>query len=122
MNFSYRERMKKFRILSIPFCAWFLPYLVSAGEAEDRAREASQEFIGRLEVNLIFPLVTLMLGIAFAVFMFGVFEYIKGAGSDSERAQGQRHMLYGVIGVVIMLSAIAILRIAAGTFGLTVTV
>ncbi len=112
--------MKHLRLLLLTI--FLYPSLLLAESAEDRARAASQEFVGRLEANLVFPLITLMLGIAFAVFMFGVFEYIKGASSYSDRSQGQRHMLYGVIGMVIMLSAIAILRIAAGTFGLTVTV
>jgi hypothetical protein len=34
------------------------------------------------------------------------------------RETGRRHMLYGIIGLLVMLSAFAILRIAIETFGI----
>ena len=82
------------------------------------AKQASQEFLDKIEANLVFPLVTLLLGIAFLVFLFGVFEYIKGAANEAERTKGQKHMMYGIIGIVVMLSAVAILSIATATFGI----
>ncbi len=84
---------------------------------QEKAEAAAQGFLDKFEAAFVFPLVTLLLGIAFLVFLFGVFEYIKGSASESERAKGQKHILFGIIGMVIMLSAVAILTVARGTFG-----
>ncbi len=61
------------------------------------------------------------MGIAFLVFLFGCAEYIRGANNPQAREQGVKHITYGVIGLVIMVSAWAILNLAANTFGFTVT-
>jgi fatty acid desaturase len=87
-------------------------------EAMERAEEAASGFIDRLEDAIVFPLITLLLAIAFLMFLYGVFEYIKGAASETERATGQRHMLFGLIGMIVMLCAVTILTIARGTFGI----
>jgi hypothetical protein len=67
---------------------------------------------------IIYPLVTLMFVVAMVVFLWGVFEYVKGGTEEAARATGKRHMIFGVIGFVVMLSAVAILNIALGTVGL----
>lgn len=41
------------------------------------------------------------------------------ADSDQAREDGKKHILYGVIGLVIMTSAYALLAIGTGTFGLS---
>ncbi len=89
-----------------------------AQTAQDKAEAAARGFLTKIEEAVVFPLITLLLGVAFLVFLFGVFEYIKGATSESERAKGQKHILFGIIGMLIMLSAVAILNLARGTFGI----
>lgn len=81
---------------------------------------AAQGIVSRIEDAILFPLMTLLVSVALLVFMWGVFEYIRGGDSDTARAKGRMHMLYGVIGFVVMVSAYAILKIAAGTFGVSV--
>ena len=73
-----------------------------------------------LEGAILFPLMTLMVAVALLVFIYGMYEYVRNAESDEGRSAGQKHMLYGIIGLLVMISAYAILKIAAGTFGLTV--
>jgi sorbitol-specific phosphotransferase system component IIC len=102
-------------VLTLPIQAWALT-------AEDKvaiglAKNASQTFLDRIELNFVFPLVSLLFAIAFLYFLFGVFEYIKGAANEAARAQGQRYIMFGLIGMFVMLSAVAILNIARGTFG-----
>lgn len=91
---------------------------MSDAEAIERAQQAAGGFLDRIEAALVFPLVTLLLGVAFLFFLFGVFEYIKGAASEAERTKGRRHIIFGIIGMIVMLSAVTILSIATGTFGI----
>ncbi len=76
---------------------------------------AARGFVSKMNEVILFPLITLLLGIALLVFLYGLFEFVKDAGSDDARETGKRHMLYGIIGMLIMLSAYAILTIAVNT-------
>ena len=78
-------------------------------------------FVTNIKGAILFPLIMLLLGVALLVFLWGVFAYITNAEGDEARKTGQKHMLFGIIGLVIMVSAYAILQIAANTFEIPVT-
>jgi Na+/H+ antiporter NhaD/arsenite permease-like protein len=86
--------------------------------AQSAAQEAAQGFLTKINEAILFPLITLMMAIALLIFLYGAFEYVKGAANDGDRETGRRHLLYGIIGMLVMLSAFTILTIAAATFGL----
>ncbi len=79
--------------------------------------EAANSVLTKIENAVLFPLMTLMIGVAVLVFMWGIFEYVSNAEDDSAREKGRKHMLYGIIGFVVMVSALGILRIAGNTVG-----
>ncbi len=83
-------------------------------------QEAACGLIAKIEQIILFPLIMLMIGVAMLVFMWGAFQFVANADNDSSRAEGKQHMLYGIIGFVVMFSALAILKIAAWTFGISV--
>lgn len=80
----------------------------------------SKELLGKIESAILFPIMTLMMTVALFVFLYGMYEYVLHAENDEARSAGKQHMLYGIIGLVIMVSAYAILRIAASTFGVEI--
>jgi len=82
------------------------------------AQIAAQCFVNRINEAILFPLITLLMALAFLYFLYGAFEYVKNANNESAREVGRQHLLYGVIGMLVMLSAMALLSIAAGTFGI----
>ncbi len=73
--------------------------------------------VGKIESLIVFPLITLFLAIAVLVFLWGAFNFVTNADDDEARKKGKRHMVFGLLGLLIMISALSILRIAAGTFG-----
>ena len=83
--------------------------------------QVAAEFVGKVNDFILFPLIALLSGVAFLVFIYGGAEYIMNASSDQAREQGKKHILYGLIGLLVMVSAFAILEIAAGTFALDKT-
>ncbi len=87
--------------------------MLAYAAAEDIARN----FVAKINDVILFPLISLMSGIALLFFLYGVFEYIKGAGSAEAHEKGQKHILWGIVGLLIMVSAYAILTIAANTVG-----
>ena len=82
--------------------------------------DVARGFLATLNEVILYPLITLMLTVALIVFLWGGFQFIANAGNSGKREEGRRHIMWGIIGMLIMLSAYAILTIAAGTFGLDV--
>ena len=62
-------------------------------------------------------MITLLFAAAVLVFLYGVFEYVKDSGSEDARSTGRNHMLWGVVGMFIMISAFGIMRIIMNTIG-----
>ena len=82
----------------------------------DRAREAAQGFLARMNDIILYPLIALLLGVALVYFLYGAFEYVRNADSPGGRETGRRHMMWGIVGLFVMTSALAIHTIAANTF------
>lgn len=53
------------------------------------------------------------------IFLFGVFQFIKGANDATKRDEGKRKLTYGLIGMFIMFSAYGLVRLVVSTFGIT---
>jgi uncharacterized membrane protein len=76
------------------------------------------DFVATFNQVILEPFILLLLAVAFLVFVWGVAQYVFNAASDEGRQTGRRHMIYGLVGLFIMVSAWSILSIAAGTLGL----
>jgi len=81
--------------------------------------DALHEFLGKVENAIINPLITLIALGAFVIFLWGVVEFIRDSADAEKRKKGQQHIMWGLIGLVIIFAARAIIAIAAHTFGLT---
>lgn len=81
---------------------------------------AAKEIVKKIEEVILFPLMTLMMAVALLVFLWGMYQYVYNAEEQSARATARTHMMYGIIGLVVMVSAYAILKIAAMTFGVDI--
>jgi hypothetical protein len=67
--------------------------------------------------NIVNPVISLMLAVAVLYFLWGVFEFVRNAESSEERKKGGIHMLWGAIGLFIMIAAYGILNLIKGTLG-----
>lgn len=73
--------------------------------------------IQKISEHIVTPIVGVLFIASFVVFLWGVFGMIRGAGDSEERTTGQNNILWGSIGMAIMLSVFGIIRIIAGTVG-----
>ena len=76
------------------------------------------EFVRLLNENILYPLIALMTAVAILVFLWGCFQFVQSADNEEGRAKGSRHILWGLIGLLVMISAFTILKLAAGTINL----
>ncbi len=77
------------------------------------------DFLGRVIVQIINPIILLLAACAFVVFVWGVFEFIAHSGEEGKRAEGKSAIFWGIIGLVIIFGAYGIINLALGTFGIT---
>lgn len=73
------------------------------------------KFITTVTEEILVPLMTLLAVIAFTVFIWGVVQMIMAAGDEEKRTTGQRHILWGIIGLVILFGASGIVAFLKAT-------
>lgn len=73
-------------------------------------------FIANVNEEIINPLILLLFALALAYFLYGVFEFIANQSNDEKKTTGKGHMLWGIIGLTIMMGVWTILGIILNTF------
>ena len=71
--------------------------------------------IGKFVGAIINPLLLLMFAVAFLYFIFGIFQFVRNPEDSTERSNGLRHMVYGLLGLLLMVSAGAVVNIVNST-------
>lgn len=67
---------------------------------------------------IINPAIATLFLIAFIIFLYGLVEFLAKANDKDGRAVGKQHMLWGVIGFVIMLGVFGIINLLLRTFNI----
>lgn len=75
------------------------------------------QFILNVQEEILSPLMTLIGLAAFVVFVWGVVEFIRGGDNQEKRQAGQQHIVWGIVGLVIIFGANAIIAIMTATIG-----
>jgi len=76
-----------------------------------------QQFIAKIEAQILVPIITLLSLAAFVIFVWGVVQFMANSEDEEKRKAGQQHMIWGIIGLVIMFGANAIIAIIRQTVG-----
>lgn len=86
-------------------------YLIPVAEASVATLMQS---INRVVLN---PLILFMFSVAVVYFLYGVVQYFLSPDDEEVRTTSKSHMLYGIIGIFIMMSVFGIMRIVLSTLG-----
>lgn len=106
--------MKKLKQFGLTAAAYLLPVVALAQVEEIGDLPELFNTINRL-INTFIPF---LVGLAVLIIIWGVFNYIAGAGDEEKRAQAKQYVVWGVVGVFIMLSIWGLVSILANTFAL----
>ncbi len=79
---------------------------------------AAQQLILNINSTIVNPLVVVIFTFALAAFLWGVRGYVSNADNPEARATGANQILWGIIGMALMLMSFTIVRIVVHTFGL----
>ena len=78
-----------------------------------------KELINDIFINgLMRPIVPLLIGLAVLVFIYGVLVLMFSEGGE-KKEEGKQYMLWGIIGIFVMVSVWGLVNILKGTFGLS---
>jgi len=74
------------------------------------------QVLNRLQsvINLIIPFIV---GLAVLVIIYGIFGFITSAGDEEARANAKQFIIWGVIGVFLMVSVWGLVTILVNSFG-----
>ncbi len=109
--------MKKFLIAT---SAYLLPVVAFAAGTPATESDNLVDLINQINavINAIIPF---LVGIAVLIIIWGVFNYIAGAGDEEKRAQAKQYIVWGVVGVFIMLSIWGLVNVLVNSFDLKKT-
>lgn len=74
-------------------------------------------FIDKVKIAIINPLLVLIFAASAVVFVWGAVKYIMGSDNEETRATGSQHMLWGIIGMFIIVAVGGIISIIRNTIG-----
>jgi hypothetical protein len=92
--------------LFLLFFASFLPNIANA---------SFDSFLKNVNSSIVNPLIRLLFAVGIAYFLYGAFLFLKNADNETVRTEGKNHMLYGLIGLTVMMGVWGILNFVLNT-------
>ncbi|MEJ0002243.1 MAG: hypothetical protein WDN09_03675 [bacterium] len=80
--------------------------------------ETVDQFIANVDRLIINPLIVLLFALAVIYFLWGMFMFLANADNEEKRSVGKLHMIYGVIGMTIMVGVFAIMHVVLDTLSI----
>ncbi len=74
------------------------------------------KFVHDVNQMIINPIIYVLFALAIAFFLFGVFQFLLNQDNEEKKSTGKSHMLWGIIGITIMIGVFAIMNIILRTF------
>ena len=75
-------------------------------------------FLGNANRLIVNPLITLLFALAIVYFLYGVFEFMTNQENEEKKTTGKMHMVYGIIGITIMMGVFTIMNIILRTLNI----
>ncbi len=95
----------------IALSAFALPALALAQAVRDANTLFSKA------TNILNAIIPIVISLAVVVFIIGIFRYII-AGDEESKKGAKSLILYGIIGIFVMISVYGLVRVLVNTFGL----
>ncbi len=83
--------------------------------------DAASNIMQRLNTYIIDPAILIVFALGFLLFVYGLVEFLWALNDDGRGQRheaGKQHMLWGIVGMLIMVSVYGILELLDNTFGL----
>lgn len=71
--------------------------------------------LDKIKENILNPFIAFLMALALVYFLYGVYKFISGYDNEEARSEGKRHMVWGVVGMAIMISVYGLLSVVNET-------
>ncbi len=78
------------------------------------------DLIGKFTTYIINPIILVVFACGVFLFMFGLVEFLWKLNAGHGEEEGKQHMMWGVVGMLIMVSVYGIISMLDSTFGLNI--
>lgn len=75
------------------------------------------EIIQKIQSEILDPIIVLLFGVAVVYFLYGLLKFIQNPDNATAQQEGRQHMLWGVIGIFLMIAVYGLLNFAANIVG-----
>ncbi len=111
-RFYFYKEKKHEAFLALSMALFFVPFLAFAA-----LPPTLEPFF--VKIIVIFnAIIVFLIGLAFVVFLWGVYKYIYSASVEAKES-ARSLIIYGLIGLFVMLAAWGLVNILLDTFGFT---
>ena len=69
---------------------------------------------GKILTGIVNPIIVILSALAFAWFMYGVTRFVIMKDNEEERNNGKKHIIFGILALVIIFSIWGILNVLGG--------
>jgi len=94
----------------------------AGGEPHNEVPETWVELTGNLVEAIVNPILSVIFAAALVYFLWGLAMFIMHGSNSSKRAEYQQHMLWGVVGMTVMVSVYALIALVMATLGFSSSV
>lgn len=82
-----------------------------------KAEASVQTLMAKIDKVIINPLIILMFSLAMAYFIYGLVNYLLNPENEEIRKSSKSHMVWGIVGLFIMVSVFGIMNFIMNTLG-----
>lgn len=82
------------------------------------AKPKFQDLIGYVTCILVKYVFALIVALGTLAFMYGVFQYVISSDDEGKKEKGRQYMIWGIIGLTVMVSVWGLVTILGDTFNL----
>ncbi|MCC7160387.1 hypothetical protein IT399_01515 [Candidatus Nomurabacteria bacterium] len=75
-------------------------------------------FIFNVGDKIINPLIELLFALALVYFLYGVYQFFANADNEESKITGRDHMIWGIVGLTIMMGVFTILNMVLSTLNI----
>ena len=79
---------------------------------------AGTQLLERVQLYVIDPILAVIFSLGLFMFLWGLVEFLIAVKDGKPSEEGKRHMVYGLIGMLIMVSVYGIINMVVNTLGL----
>jgi uncharacterized membrane protein YidH (DUF202 family) len=83
--------------------------------AEANGSSAFDTLLTSIVEEIVSPIIYFLIALALIYFLWGIFIFVKNADNPDKRSEGYDHMIWGIIGLFIIIAANGIINAIMST-------